>query len=124
MPEPQLLRMTQIDFVGFVEEGANQEDGEGAYIKIWKGANGGDMENMKGLPADVVQILKARQVAIEKIAGSGATRSTGAAWAEVQTIAKQFVASGSSPTEAQAIDRAFLENPELYDRYVLEVQDA
>lgn len=40
MPEPQLLRMTQIDFVGFVEEGANQEDGEGAYIKIWKRAKG------------------------------------------------------------------------------------
>ena len=41
MPDaPQLLRMTQIDFVGFVEEGANQEDGEGAYIKIWKRAKG------------------------------------------------------------------------------------
>ena len=38
MPDPQLLRMRQIDFVGFVEEGANQEDGEGAYIKIWKRA--------------------------------------------------------------------------------------
>ena len=41
MPDaPQLLRMQQIDFVGFVEEGANQEDGEGAYIKIWKRAKG------------------------------------------------------------------------------------
>ena len=41
MPDaPQLLRMTQIDFVGLVEEGANQEDGEGAYIKIWKRAKG------------------------------------------------------------------------------------
>ena len=120
MPEPQLLRMTQIDFVGFVDEGANPE----ARILITKRADTGVTKALSGLPADVVQILRQRETAIEKLAGTGATRSTGAAWAEVQTIAKQFVASGSSPTEAQAIDRAFLENPELYDRYVLEVQDA
>ena len=38
MPEAMLLRMKQITHVGFVTDGANQEDGDGSFIEIWKRA--------------------------------------------------------------------------------------
>ena len=39
MSEPTLLRLQEITHVGFVDVGANQEDGEGAFIEIWKRAD-------------------------------------------------------------------------------------
>lgn len=36
MSEPTLLRLHEITHVGFVDVGANQEDGEGSFIEIWK----------------------------------------------------------------------------------------
>ena len=39
MSEPTLLRLQEITHVGFVDNGANQEDGEGSFIEIWKRAD-------------------------------------------------------------------------------------
>lgn len=50
MPEPTLLRLQEITHVGFVDNGANQEDGEGAFIEIWKRADSPEPQRSKDMP--------------------------------------------------------------------------
>lgn len=75
-------------------------------------------ESLKNtLPADVLSILRAREVGIAKIAEADSQPGSGGAWDEVEALAKVMVEKGDAPTNAQAIAKVLDDNPALYKGY-------
>lgn len=89
MPEPTLLRLQEITHVGFVDVGANQEDGEGAFIEIWKRADHTEEKKTmdfdpKDLDEDAQKAFAALQEATKKAEEASETAATATKDAEAK----------------------------------------
>ena len=63
---------------------------------------------------------KAAEAVLFSERGAATSGTSGDAWAEVQSKAREMVEKKLAPTEAQAIDKVLQDHPELYDRYQAE----